>query len=114
MVKGVVGEKNVVSLIKRAVWPAEGGCTSCFKRAVWPARPRPAPPRRLHQLLPPYSSTPHLLLACERLEAEKAALARERDEALAARDRAIAAYKGRALFSRLGVADKDPAADPAH
>ena len=55
-----------------------------------------------------------LLLACERLEAEKAALARERDEALAARDHAIAAYKGRALFSRLGVAGQDPAADPPH
>ena len=55
-----------------------------------------------------------LLLACERLEAEKAALARERDEALAARDRAIAAYKGRVLFSRLGVAGQDPAADSAH
>ena len=55
-----------------------------------------------------------LLLACERLEAEKAALARERDEALAARDRAIAAYNGRALFSRLGVAGQDPAADSAH
>ena len=39
-----------------------------------------------------------LLLACERLEAEKAALARERDEALAARDRAIAAYKGVHFF----------------
>ena len=55
-----------------------------------------------------------LLLACERLEAEKAALARERDEALAARDRAIAAYKGRVRFSRPGVAGQDPAADSAH
>ena len=55
-----------------------------------------------------------LLLACERLEAEKAALARERDEAIAARDRAVAAYKGHVLFSRLGVAGQDPAADLAH
>ena len=48
-----------------------------------------------------------LLLACERLEAEKVALARERDEAFAARDRAIAAQKGRVLFSRLDQGGRD-------